>query len=103
MIVVHPLKDERSEDEPGVARTRRTVLVLSCPSREIRVTLAGNAQQTQGQRYPFLSVCTVFPCVQTKPWLGEEEEEEEDDDDDDDDEEEEEEEEEELRTLLHKD
>ena len=25
----------------------------------------GKAQQPQEQRYPFLSVCAVFPCVQT--------------------------------------
>ena len=27
------------------------------------------AQQPQEQRYPFLSVCAVFPCVQTMVWL----------------------------------
>ena len=29
----------------------------------------GKAQQLQEQRYPFLSVCAVFPCVQTMIWL----------------------------------
>ena len=29
----------------------------------------GKAQQPQEQRYPFLSVCAVFSCVQTMVWL----------------------------------
>ena len=29
----------------------------------------GKAQQPQEQRYPFLSVCVVFSCVQTIVWL----------------------------------
>ena len=29
----------------------------------------GKAQQPQEQRYPFLSVCVVFSCVQTMVWL----------------------------------
>ena len=29
----------------------------------------GKAQQPQEQRYPFLSVCAVFSCVQTIVWL----------------------------------
>ena len=29
----------------------------------------GMAQQPQEQRYPFLSECTVFSCVQTMVWL----------------------------------
>ena len=28
----------------------------------------GRAQESQKQRYPFLSVCAVFPCVQTMVW-----------------------------------
>ena len=28
----------------------------------------GKAQQPQEQRYPFLSVCAVFSCVQTMVW-----------------------------------
>ena len=40
-------------------------LVLLCPLREIRLPYLGKAQQPQEQRYPFLSVCAVFSCVQT--------------------------------------
>ena len=29
----------------------------------------GKGQQPQEQRYPFLSVCAVFSCVQTTVWL----------------------------------
>ena len=29
----------------------------------------GKSQQPQEQRYPFLSVCGVFSCVQTMIWL----------------------------------
>ena len=29
----------------------------------------GKAQQLQQQQYPFLSMCTVFSCVQTMVWL----------------------------------
>ena len=29
----------------------------------------GKAQQPQEQRYPFLSACVVFSCVQTMVWL----------------------------------
>ena len=29
----------------------------------------GTAQQLREQRYPFLSVCAVFSCVQTMVWL----------------------------------
>ena len=29
----------------------------------------GKVQQPQEQRYPFLSVCVVFVCVQTMVWL----------------------------------
>ena len=29
----------------------------------------GKAEQLQEQRYPFLSVCAVFSCVQTMAWL----------------------------------
>ena len=29
----------------------------------------GKAQQPQEGRYPFLSVCAVFSCVQTMVWL----------------------------------
>ena len=29
----------------------------------------GEAQQPQEQRYPFLSVCAVFSCLQTMVWL----------------------------------
>ena len=45
------------------------VCVLHCPLREIWVTLPGKAQQPQEQRYPLLSVCAVFLCVQTMVWL----------------------------------
>ena len=31
----------------------------------------GKAQQLQEQRYPFLSMCVVFSCVQTMVWLPE--------------------------------
>ena len=31
--------------------------------------LTGKAQQTQEQRYPFLSVCAAYSCVKTKAWL----------------------------------
>ena len=30
----------------------------------------GKAQQLTEQRYPFLSVCTVFSCVQSMVWLS---------------------------------
>ena len=34
-----------------------------------RHTLVSKAQQPQEQRYPLLSVCVVFSCVQTMVWL----------------------------------
>ena len=34
-----------------------------------RFTWLINTQQPQEQRYPFLSVCAVFPCVRTVVWL----------------------------------
>ena len=43
------------------------VVVFSPPFslREIGSLWLGKAQQPQEQRYPFLSVCAVFSCVQT--------------------------------------
>ena len=35
----------------------------------MRYAYPGKAQQPQEQRYPLLSVCAVFPCVQTMVWL----------------------------------
>ena len=39
------------------------------PCRKFRSPYLGKAQQPQEQRYPFLSVCAVFLCVQTMVWL----------------------------------
>ena len=40
------------------------------PCGKFRLPYLGKAQQPQEQRYPFLSVCEVFPCVQTMVWLS---------------------------------
>ena len=45
------------------------VVELLCPVRKFRSPYLGKAQQLQVQRYPFLSVCVVFLCVQTMVWL----------------------------------
>ena len=47
------------------------ILVLHRPLRGNlgRLTLVIKAQQPQEQRYPFLSVCAAFSCVQTMVWL----------------------------------
>ena len=34
-----------------------------------RLRYLGKAQQLQKQRYPFVSVCVAFSCVQTMVWL----------------------------------
>ena len=35
----------------------------------IEVAFRSKVQQPQEERYPFLSVCAVLPCVQTMVWL----------------------------------
>ena len=45
-------------------------LVLHCPLLgKFGSPYLGTAQQPQEQRYPYLSVCAVFSCVQTVAWL----------------------------------
>ena len=39
------------------------------PCRKFGLPYLGKAQKPQEQRYPFLSVCVVFSCVQTMVWL----------------------------------
>ena len=39
------------------------------PCGKFGLSYPGMAQQPQKQRYPLLSVCAVFPCVQTMVWL----------------------------------
>ena len=39
------------------------------PRRKFGSPYLGKAQQPQEQRYPFISVCVVFSCVQTMVWL----------------------------------
>ena len=43
----------------------RIYLNLFVPCRKFRLPYLGKAQQQQEQRYPFLSVCAAFSCVQT--------------------------------------
>ena len=47
-------------------------LLLLCPfaGNSGRPTHIIKAQQPKEQRYPFLSVCAVFSCVQIFVWLG---------------------------------
>ena len=45
------------------------ILALLCPLREILVTLPGSGTAAEEQRYPILSVRTVFSCVQSLVWL----------------------------------
>ena len=40
------------------------------PCRKFGLPFLGEAQQLQEQRYPFLSVCVIFLCVQTILWLA---------------------------------
>ena len=42
---------------------------LSLAGNSGRLTWVIKAQLPQEQRYPFLSVCAVFSCVQTMVWL----------------------------------
>ena len=46
--------------------------VLLCSLREtiFRSSYLGKAQQPQAQRYPFLSMCVIFSCLQTVVWLS---------------------------------
>ena len=42
------------------------VVVLNCPFQiQFGWSYLGKAQQLQEQCYPLLSMCAVFPCVQT--------------------------------------
>ena len=45
------------------------MLYFIVPCGKFRSPYLGKAQQPQEQRYPFLSVCAVFSCVQTMVWL----------------------------------
>ena len=46
-----------------------TCWVFTVPRGKFRSPYLGKTQQLQKQRYPILSVCTVFLCGQTMVWL----------------------------------
>ena len=47
----------------------RSGLYLIVPHGKFGSPYLGKAQQPQEQRYPFLSGCAAFSCVQTTVWL----------------------------------
>ena len=48
---------------------KKKKLYFTVPCGMYRSPYVGKAQQPQEQRYPFLSVCAVFSCVQRLVWL----------------------------------
>ena len=61
-----PNAREREKNEDWIWRRNYFFIV---PCGKFGSPYLGKAQQPQEQRYPFLSMCVVFPCVQTVVWL----------------------------------
>ena len=67
-VALRGYKQEKNPECVLVAKSLSFFFLL----KKFSLSLAGNSgkvQQPQEQRYPFLSVCAVFSCIQTTVWL----------------------------------